>query len=62
MGRREPDGAFVRRKLASRIVVYRDRIRANVPFWEDDGVMHPALETVGRMVRRGEVLGMALRW
>ena len=49
-------------KLAGRISLYRDRIRANIPFWEDDGVMHPALEIVGRMVRHGQVLGTRLRW
>ena len=49
-------------KLAGRISLYRDRIRANIPFWEDDGVMHPALEIVGRMVRHGQVLGTKLRW
>jgi histidine ammonia-lyase len=48
--------------LAPRIATYRDRIRVNVDFWEDDGVLHPELEAMGRMVRKGEVLGDQLSW
>lgn len=29
------------------------RVRARVPYWEDDGLMHPALVAVGRLVRGG---------
>lgn len=48
--------------LAPKIREVRDRVRAVVPFWEDDGVLHPALESVGRMIRRGEVLGELSGW
>ena len=48
--------------LAPEIRDRRDCIRSNVPFWEDDGVMHPALEIMGRMVRYGEVTGELSEW
>lgn len=32
-------------------------VRGVVPFWEDDGVLHPALEAVGQLVRAGRLSG-----
>jgi histidine ammonia-lyase len=49
-------------ELAPRIGEVRDRVRGEVPFWEDDNVLHPALESVGRMVRRGTLLGENQSW
>ena len=38
------------------------RVRAVVPFWEDDQVMHPALAASGALVRSGGLLGDAAPW
>lgn len=40
----------------------RARVRAVVPFWEDDQVMHPALVAAGGLVRSGGLLGGDARW
>lgn len=52
-GERLPDVPVA---LAPAIEVLRSRVRAVVPFWEDDGLMHPALVAVGTLVRHGRLL------
>ena len=47
---------------APSIAALHDRIRQQIPYWEDDGVLHPALASAGAMVRSGEVLGMNATW
>jgi histidine ammonia-lyase len=37
-------------------------IRERIAYWEDDGVLHPALVAVGEMVRSGELLGEKGSW
>lgn len=39
--------------LAPAIAEKLSLIRQDVPFWESDGVMHPAIAAVGRLVRSG---------
>jgi histidine ammonia-lyase len=38
------------------------RVRAVVPFWHDDQVMHPALAAVGRLVRGGLAEDASVEW
>jgi histidine ammonia-lyase len=38
------------------------RIRERIAYWEDDGVLHPALVAAGEMVRSGEILGKKVKW
>lgn len=40
----------------------RSAVRAVVPFWEDDGVLHPALRAVGELVRSGGLVGATGGW
>lgn len=40
----------------------RSAVRAVVPFWEDDGVLQPALAASGRLVRSGALTGTASGW
>lgn len=42
--------------LAPRIAALHSQIRAVVPYWEDDGLLHPALEKMGEMVRSGALV------
>ncbi len=49
-------------ELASRIAELHARVRTVIPFWEDDGVLHPALKAAGSLVRGGEFLGSPARW
>ena len=48
--------------LAPAIEALRTRVRAVVPFWEDDGVLHPCLAAVGRLVRGGGLGGQETGW
>ena len=38
---------------APKIAALHARIREDVPYWEDDGLLHPAIESMGRLVRSG---------
>ncbi len=40
----------------------RARVRAVVPFWQDDQVLHPALVAAGGLVRRGGLRGGGPDW
>ena len=40
----------------------RSRLREQIPFWEDDQVMHPALVAAGGLVRSGGLLGDPGPW
>lgn len=40
----------------------RATLRAEIPFWEDDGVLRPALVSVGRLVRQGALSGALSPW
>ncbi|NOY28308.1 MAG: aromatic amino acid lyase [Oligoflexia bacterium] len=53
-GQREADQPVV---LAPAVDALRAKVRAVVPFWEDDGLLHPCLVAVGGLVRRGELSG-----
>lgn len=44
------------------IAPLRDAVRDAVPFWEDDGVLQPALAAAGRLVRSGALTGAAAGW
>lgn len=44
------------------LVQLRAEVRAVVPFWEDDGVLQPALAAAGRLVRSGGLTGPASGW
>ena len=44
------------------IIQLRAEVRAVVPFWEDDGVLQPALAAAGRLVRSGGLTGPASGW
>lgn len=48
--------------LAPRVAELHARVRARIDYWEDDGVLHPALEAGGQLVRTGEILGKASPW
>lgn len=37
-------------------------VRGVVPFWEDDGVLHPALAAAGELVRSGGLVGVGGAW
>lgn len=37
-------------------------LRAEIPFWEDDGVLRPALAAAGRLVRAGALAGPPSGW
>jgi histidine ammonia-lyase len=50
--RRMEDGKSLPPKLAA----LHGRIREKVDFWEDDGVLHPAIAACSQMVRSGELL------
>lgn len=43
--------------LAPAVDALRATVRAQVPFWEDDGLLHPALVAAGRLVRSGALGG-----
>ena len=58
-GPRLPDAPVV---LAPAIEGLRARVRERVPFWEDDGLLHPCLVAVGGLVRTGELLGAEGSW
>lgn len=58
-GERLPDAPMV---LAPEIEALRARVRAVVPFWEDDGVLHPCLTAVGGLVRSGGLVGEPGGW
>ena len=47
------EGAAPHGPLAPAVEALRARVRAVVGYWEDDGVMHPELAAVGRLVRAG---------
>jgi len=53
-GERLPDAPLA---LAPAVEQLRARVRAVVPFWEDDGLLHPCLVATGRLVRQGGLLG-----
>ena len=44
--------------LAPAVDRLRAAMRADVPFWEDDGLLHPALMAAGALVRRGALCGV----
>jgi histidine ammonia-lyase len=61
----DADGASIAaepEQLAPAVETMRLRVRKYVPFWEDDGVLHPALVAAGRLVRSGELLGVEGAW
>jgi histidine ammonia-lyase len=37
-------------------------VRALIPYWEDDRVLHPALVSAGKLVRSGAMVGDAAEW
>jgi len=37
-------------------------VRRSIDYWEDDGVLHPALAQAGRLVRTGEILSEKSAW
>lgn len=41
---------------APQIAALHEQIRAVVPYWEDDGLLHPAVEAMGRLVRGGTLV------
>ena len=47
---------------APAIAQLHGRIREQIDYWEDDGVLHPALAAAGRLVRSGAVLGQEASW
>ena len=49
-------------RLAPRIAELQARVREVILFWEDDGVLHPALQAAGTLVRGGQFLGMPAPW
>lgn len=54
------DAAPVR--LAPSIDELHRRVRAEIPYWEDDEVLHPCLASAGRLVRTARILGKDLDW
>ena len=48
--------------LAPRIETLRALVRQVVPFWQDDGLMHPALAATGALVRGGALSGAPSPW
>ena len=54
------DAAPVRR--APSIDELHRRVRAEIPYWEDDEVLHPCLASAGRLVRTARILGKDLDW
>ncbi len=56
----DPDGqprSAPPQPLAPAVERARAAVRAVVPFWEDDGYLHPALVATGTLVRSGALLG-----
>jgi len=49
-------------ELAPGISSLHQRVRALIPFWEDDDVLHPALQAAGALVRDGTLLGKPSPW
>jgi len=49
-------------QLAPRMEELHRRVRARIPYWEDDGVLHPCLKAAGQLVRTGEFLGETSPW
>lgn len=47
---------------APRIEAARATLRAEIPYWEDDGLLHPALVAAGRLVRDGALCGDVSPW
>ena len=61
----EEDGSPVEAEpvvLAPAVEALRTVLRAEIPFWEDDHVLHPALAAAGRIVRRGGLLHQSSPW
>lgn len=58
-GERLPDAPV---PLAPDVDRLRALVRDVVPYWEDDGVLHPCLAAVGRLVRRGALDGEDAEW
>ena len=58
-GQRLPDAPV---PLAPAVEALRAKVRAVVPFWEDDGLLHPALVAAGRLVREGALCGARGPW
>ena len=54
------DAAPVR--LAPSVDELHRRVRAEIPYWEDDEVLHPCLASAGRLVRTARILGKDLDW
>ena len=48
--------------LAPKIADLHRRIRAVIPYWEDDEVLHPCLKQAGALVRTGRILGVERPW
>lgn len=48
--------------LAPAIQDLHQRVRAEIPYWEDDDVLHPCLVAGGQLVRTGGILGDVLPW
>jgi histidine ammonia-lyase len=48
--------------LAPAVEAMRAQVRAVVPFWEDDGLLHPALAAAGALVRAGALTGGTGAW
>ena len=48
--------------LAPAIQDLHQRVRAEIPYWEDDDVLHPCLVAGGQLVRTGGILGDDLPW
>jgi histidine ammonia-lyase len=49
-------------KLAPRIETLHERVRAVIGFWEDDEILHPALQAAGLLVRSGQFIDQASDW
>jgi len=47
---------------APRIAAAHAVVRQHIDYWEDDGVLHPALAAAGKLVRTGEILSENGPW
>jgi histidine ammonia-lyase len=48
--------------LAPAIAQTHQRIRAHIDYWADDGLLHPALEAAGTLVRSGKIIENTGPW
>ena len=48
--------------LAKGICQLHHAVRDVIDFWEDDGILHPALKAAGGLIRSGKFLGRTTPW